>query len=101
MGVAMYLRWLCFLPASLAFDVFGRLPVESVQGWKAGLLAVLLREALPDLRRLEVRSHRRRMEDMGTACPGLCVRSTLGVFSPDKRLGPKQVIHAGEGAHDV
>lgn len=21
----MYLRWLCFLPASLAFDVFGRL----------------------------------------------------------------------------
>nr|DAK88624.1 MAG TPA: Envelope protein [Caudoviricetes sp.] len=25
MGVAMYLRWLCFLPASLAFDVFGRL----------------------------------------------------------------------------
>ena len=24
-GVAMYLRWLCFLPASLAFDVFGRL----------------------------------------------------------------------------
>lgn len=25
MGVDMYLRWLSFLPASLAFDIFGRL----------------------------------------------------------------------------
>ena len=74
--------------------------MEGLPGWKAGLLAVLLREALPDLRRVEVRAGRRRLEDLGTACPGLRLRTALGVFSPNKGLRPKQVIHAGEGAHD-
>lgn len=74
--------------------------MEGLPGWEAGLLAVLLRKALPDFRRLEVRSHWRWLEDLGPARPGLRVRTTLGVFSPAKRLRPKQVIHAGEGAHD-
>ena len=75
--------------------------MESVSQWKASLLAVLLREALQNFWRVEVRSHRRRLEDLGSARAGLCVRSTLGLLSPNEGLGPKQVINAGEGAHDV
>ena len=77
------------------------MPVADLPGWKAGLLAVLLREALPDFRRLEVRADRRRLEDLGSARAGICVRTALGVFSPNERLRPKQVIYAVEGAHDV
>ena len=181
MGVAMYLRWLCFLPASLAFDVFGRLlapivvlftdndgwlpswlwwwqtpdnsidgdadhlarwggvaveklrlrlqhqrnrlspsgqrregsrrrsfywrhigyfgrlPVEGLPGWKAGLLAVLLRKALPNFWSLEVRSYRRRLEDLGPASTGLCLRTTLGVFSPDQGFRPELLIRCRRG----
>lgn len=80
---------------------FGRLPVEGLPSREAGLLAVLLRKALPNLWRLEVRSDRRRLEDLGPARPRLRLRATLGLLSPNEGLGPKQVINAGEGAHDV
>lgn len=75
--------------------------MESLPGREAGLLAVLLREALPYLRRLEVRSHRRWLENLGRACPGLRLRATLGLLSPNEGLRPQQVIYAEEGAHDV
>ena len=44
MGVSMYMRWLCYLPASLAFDVFGRLltPIVVLFADKDGWLPSLL-----------------------------------------------------------
>ena len=75
--------------------------MEGVSSRKAGVLAVLLRKALPNFWRLEVRSYRRWLEDLGKPRPGLRLRATLGVFPPAQGLGTKLTIDAGGDAHDV
>lgn len=60
---------------------FRRLPVEGVPRREAGLLAVLLRKALPDFRCVEVRAHRCGVEGLGKSGPWEGVWATLDLLS--------------------